>query len=102
MIQPPPISTRTDTLVPYTTLFRSVYVIAEGPRADMLQALAGGQYRWRGQRDHRDPLAVAERFGTDAVARYGVEHADQIRRHHHRPAIDRADDELVQIGRAHV
>src|SRR3546814_1114543 len=32
MIRRPPRSTRTDTLFPYTTLFRSIFVIPESPR----------------------------------------------------------------------
>src|SRR3546814_5512482 len=35
MIRQPPRSTRTDTLFPYTTLFRSVCVVS-APRSDML------------------------------------------------------------------
>src|SRR3546814_14590382 len=35
MIRPPPRSTRTDTLFPYTTLFRSRIILA--PRADRTQ-----------------------------------------------------------------
>src|SRR3546814_8062264 len=35
MIRRPPRSTRTDTLFPYTTLFRSVYVAIESPRGEL-------------------------------------------------------------------
>src|SRR3546814_2196163 len=33
MIRRPPISTRTDTLFPYTTLFRSLFMMDDAPRA---------------------------------------------------------------------
>src|SRR3546814_18369655 len=36
MMRPPPISTRTDTLFPYTTLFRSIWV--EGPAQEVAEA----------------------------------------------------------------
>src|SRR3546814_14379284 len=37
MIRRPPISTRTDTLFPYTTLFRSLRLPDRQPRSDCLQ-----------------------------------------------------------------
>src|SRR3546814_7803926 len=50
MIRRPPRSTRTDTLFPYTTLFRSL--------ADDLAVVAGGQHQHAG--------AVADRVGAHA------------------------------------
>src|SRR3546814_5651991 len=51
MIRRPPRSTRTDTLFPYTTLFRSLYVLAliiavrlEAGKLDLARDTAGG---WR-------------------------------------------------------
>src|SRR3546814_19492991 len=40
MIRRPPRSTRTDTLFPYTTLFRSVYRVAENVFADHMRRAA--------------------------------------------------------------
>src|SRR3546814_20123736 len=49
MIRLPPISTRTDTLFPYTTLFRSIFLLEPADRSDLgLADLVGHQ-----QRDHR-------------------------------------------------
>src|SRR3546814_4373679 len=42
MIRPPPRSTRTDTLFPYTTLFRSHYVLSLGA----VFAIFAGFYYW--------------------------------------------------------
>src|SRR3546814_14235427 len=39
MIRLPPISTRTDTLFPYTTLFRSWYSVIHAPPAELPQIL---------------------------------------------------------------
>src|SRR3546814_4746876 len=41
MIRLPPISTRTDTLFPYTTLFRSVVTAIAGGRPGMISAATG-------------------------------------------------------------
>src|SRR3546814_14258837 len=45
MIRPPPRSTRTDTLFPYTTLFRSRYL--QGRRGTYLTFGAGAMSTWR-------------------------------------------------------
>src|SRR5262249_13261453 len=73
-------------------------VVAEGTRPDVLQTLLGQQNRWGGQRDHADALTVAQGLRADRVARDGVQDADQVRRHHARPAIEPADGELVLEG----
>src|SRR3546814_4614794 len=54
MMRPPPRSTRTDTLVPYPTLFRSIGLDATKTRADLAQApfLAFAQQRHRTGQAH--------------------------------------------------
>src|SRR3546814_3016010 len=70
MIQPPPISTPTDTLVPYTTPFRSAIAIQK-------QVLAIAQPE---QRDWLE-AAVAGRAEHDRVVRL---HAAELGRERHR------------------
>src|SRR3546814_2670794 len=70
MIRRPPRSTRTDTLFPYTTLFRSQPALGDGDRA-------------------RRGAAAAAQLGGDedlaAVLHLGVEHADGVElQHDHR------------------
>src|SRR3546814_18402718 len=106
MIRPPPRSTRTDTLLPYPTLFRShrralvragalqfdhhlavlddeAMLARKRPRQSMRVFLRGG----------RKPIvegdAVALRFNQHAGARSGE-------------PVERSDDAVQQIGRAHV
>src|SRR3546814_4402308 len=59
MIRRPPRSTRTDTLFPYTTLFRSPYVIRAGQRL----TIPGGRYHeiTRGQTG----IAIARAYGVE-------------------------------------
>src|SRR3546814_20271521 len=77
MILRPPRSTRTDTLVPYTTLFRSVRTLAEG--------------------DYLLGVADQTRLGALRFRRVGEE-AFQASTGAGVPALI----ELAQIGRAHV
>src|SRR3546814_19366039 len=44
MIRPPPISTRTDTLFPYTTLFRSCIGIIRNPGRHKVRAERAGEF----------------------------------------------------------
>src|SRR3546814_15270880 len=62
MLRRPPRSTRTDTLFPYTTLFRSLWP---------LRGLAGGhlQSDWRRQPRRLDRRAAAGHRGGSALAR---------------------------------
>src|SRR5262245_49535899 len=73
-------------------------VVAEGARPHVLQALRREEDGRSGQGDHADALAVAQGLRADRVARDGVEHADEVRRHHARPAVEPADGELVLEG----
>src|SRR3546814_3689112 len=57
MIRPPPRSTRTDTLFPYTTLFRSHLALVGGDGAGIRrQPLAGLQQDLSFRRVARDPV----------------------------------------------
>ena len=56
-----------------------VGIVAEGARADMLDAFRCSQDGGRGQGNHADPLAIAQALGADRLAGDAVEHADQIR-----------------------
>src|SRR3546814_8518102 len=75
MIRRPPRSTRTDTLFPYTTLFRSLE--AAGVDADADRAAVG-----LGRVDHFvDPLGRADIAGIDAQAgrtRRSEEHTSEL------------------------
>src|SRR3546814_4564265 len=73
MIRRPPRSTRTDTLFPYTTLFRSRF-------ADDIIFL-------RHLRDERIALRITDQGGCDAHRPAGVQHM------HHRPFIGWRDAE---------
>src|SRR3546814_15772699 len=68
----PPRSTRTDTLCPYTTLFRSSRISAGGPEAPPAHTSRGCNPRRRGMVVHRErsPLsdAAAPGFWTSALA----------------------------------
>src|SRR3546814_8741343 len=70
MIRRPPISTRTDTLVPYTTLFRSVPSVAAASRFRLpAEAARGARYEHRGGRARRDAAAgVRRRQGRLALS----------------------------------
>src|SRR3546814_10938753 len=87
-IRRPPRSTRTDTLFPYTTLFRS----AAGDRlGDLLRHLAGDRAGGGGQRHLDGHRAV----GMDIE---GVDEAEVEDVHRDLRIVDLADE----IGRAHV
>src|SRR3546814_12925989 len=59
MIRPPPISTRTDTLFPYTTLFRS----ADAPDYDEV-----GYASWYGGAHKGKPTANGEHFRPEGIS----------------------------------
>src|SRR3546814_17966677 len=69
MIRRPPISTRTDTLFPYTTLFRSGIRVIRVPAAEA-EAVNNGPWRRPGSGDRRSlPGLVA---GTAAEAEEAI------------------------------
>src|SRR3546814_9883662 len=86
MIRRPPRSTRTDTLVPYTTLFRS----GGGKRGVVLQRFADQRVELR-VAERRPPVlrgecGVAERGRSEAAAagqRIGFDHAPPRRSEEH-------------------
>src|SRR3546814_14251139 len=97
MIRRPPRSTRTDTLFPYTTLFRSEHALARAPAEQLIE---------------RHP----RRLGLDVPQR-GIDRGDRGHRHRPAPPIGPAIEELPhildpvrvaadqigdEIGRAHV
>src|SRR3546814_10275282 len=107
MIRRPPRSTRTDTLFPYTTLFRSVAVIGNGNVAlDVARILAKTPQEFGGS----DIVAHAR----DALAASAVRHIQILgRRGPHQIAmtpkelgelghLERASPRVDPIGRAHV
>src|SRR5207302_9503552 len=64
-----------------------IEVVAKGARPDMVEDLWSQKYRWRRQGDDRHPHAVPDRLGAEGIARYRIEHADQIGRHRNRLAL---------------
>src|SRR3546814_4965645 len=65
MIRRPPRSTRTDTLFPYTTLFRSLAKLNVAPDAQCTTAAPGGQVVWL----HRTMTASDMYFVTNRQRR---------------------------------
>src|SRR3546814_15682336 len=70
MIRRPPRSTRTDTLFPYTTLFRSLYRQILGPAFDMLPPWVRELHdsktarRWRGHAEVRRGTGLLARIAA--------------------------------------
>src|SRR3546814_14525391 len=105
MIRRPPRSTRTDTLFPYTTLFRSDLVVRKNVHVQEIElALLEGQQPRRGVRhdlpDH--PVEIWHSFFEVIVIAH--EHDMAAARPFlelERPAADRSDvRRIVEIGRA--
>src|SRR3546814_16823646 len=79
MIRRPPRSTRTDTLFPYTTLFRSVRLrhhlgVLPGPRAEIMLTQEGrilGDTAWRAGGCHPAHV-IAQAAATRCIADRGV------------------------------
>src|SRR3546814_8891477 len=93
MIRRPPRSTRTDTLFPYTTLFRSRRRAADQQR--QFEALT---LHFLGHRHHlvqrwRDQAGQADDVGL--VFARGVENL--LRRHHHAEIDDRSEEHTSEL-----
>src|SRR3546814_7603784 len=118
MIRRPPRSTRTDTLFPYTTLFRSDKAL--GIYREVVNTLAGAQrsttgmanmmapyYRLLAERAPSDPSAIADFFiASQLQVRPGVAYTQAVLA---RELSSGSDDgarlfrkATNQIGRAHV
>src|SRR3546814_20561921 len=100
MIRRPPRSTRTDTLFPYTTLFRSIEALS--PVEQELQADDG-------DRQGKEPGPVepdrhsAARIGEECPDQERAESAERADQEEGEPpGIDLAEITADQIGRAHV
>src|SRR3546814_14132456 len=99
MIRRPPRSTRTATLGPYTTLFRSAVLQATAAEGDALSRWVAGALLEDGSRDLPALLATAmqRRYSANPNERFctggGV---------HRFVNFDNADNGRVKIGRAHV
>src|SRR3546814_20263744 len=79
MIRRPPRSTRTDTLFPYTTLFRSVLAVVDPPaQRRRVHAAVGG--RARGIRDQVVPHGRLARFGVGRDLQYAPQVAGAFTR----------------------
>src|SRR3546814_4926519 len=74
MIRRPPRSTRTDTLFPYTTLFRSLDQISLEPETTSLPTCEASRLQFAGASFHRvadvcaEPAAGCHRFTRDELA----------------------------------
>src|SRR3546814_17843813 len=86
MIRRPPISTRTDTLFPYTTLFRSVLVVmataGDAENAHVVVELAGhvAQVQRRDQLAQRQVAGRAEHHDVEGEAAAGIGHGGSVAR----------------------
>src|SRR3546814_19153954 len=105
MIRRPPRSTRTDTLFPYTTLFRS---------REPLALPTGGELRLEGAGAFDAPLRVHARHGGERIRLPGRDHSHALKhvlqdlgvppwQREHLPLLSDASGEVhAEIGRAHV
>src|SRR3546814_7422653 len=67
MIQRPPRSTRTDTLFPYTTLFRSAHLVVQPNKGDVV-ARAVGKKLWNDKQGNAfDTEAATGNLGQDEM-----------------------------------
>src|SRR3546814_17114605 len=95
MIRRPPRSTRTDTLFPYTTLFRSLRLLGVSATSEPSQIKRA--YRRLLSRHHPDKIA-----GSGATPLQVRDDTDRTRELHHayRLIRERRDFRYTEIGRA--
>src|SRR3546814_20919602 len=109
----PPISTRTDTLFPYTALFRSHHISRKAVRPLKRTALAGHiETKARGFKREAlrtSPARTSKNFVEDVAHPEIGAFADADRQETVEPAIFGArgfenggDSQIIEIGRAHV
>src|SRR3546814_15893470 len=93
MIRRPPRSTRTDTLFPYTTLFRSLAAIGEEQREDeKFKPFVAGL-----EATERELMGVFERHGVTRIAAIGL----PLDPNQHQAMLEiPSDKESGKIGRA--
>src|SRR3546814_11121621 len=94
MIRRPPRSTRTDTLFPYTTLFRSAgHGAGRGWRrgGDLFLVRAGGEQQRGGARQHEGLETHHSLPWKTARTKAGVGHTSRARRMFPRAAVVRGD-----------
>src|SRR5580704_6380867 len=72
-----------------------VEIVTEGAWSDMIEPLRRQENRRRGEHDDGDPPAIADGFGAECFARYGVQHADQFGRHRDRGRVAPSHDPFV-------
>src|SRR3546814_12672502 len=77
MIRRPPISTRTDTLFPYTTLFRSAVNDVTSRFREKRDQEGRRHKRWRNREDDRDSPRIKRRFPPD-IFRYRADNVVQF------------------------
>src|SRR3546814_4458039 len=92
MIRQPPRSTRTDTLFPYTTLFRSQTLLEAVAVAVDQRMMRPGDRRARTEQDHR--VEQRQRESVDDVNALGRPHRDRRRAVLSEQRVDRAIDDL--------
>src|SRR3546814_13805090 len=83
MIAPPPRSTRTDTLFPYTTLFRSLVALGFGPAPPVLMPEQRRAARGLGDQEPAGPARIAraeaaQRIDQPLVADRSEEHTSEL------------------------
>src|SRR3546814_18937934 len=95
MIRRPPRSTRTDTLFPYTTLFRSQLGHLRANALGGRQRVGAG-----GQLDREPRHRLAVELGREEIARRAQLDAPDIAQRHRRPVgVGETDDAFELLGR---
>src|SRR3546814_2503594 len=107
MIRRPPRSTRTDTLFPYTTLFRSLVVVDGGGEARqrfvaVLRVLQRTWGRWVARLVARRRWRTAGAVPGPAALHHRAESGGSDQHVHHAADQAAGDAQPEQIGRAHV
>src|SRR3546814_2025162 len=100
MIRRPPRSTRTDTLFPYTTLFRSVHHVMVVLEQRPVEAGAGAA----GKRLRRcvEQYAIGDAaIFPDAVERARILQADRLPRLDRQMLLDRGDRKSTRLNSSH-